>query len=306
MTIVARRHSIPFGSEAYQTHSSVASAKRTSTLWTMKKHAWIRKVFETETTTSACLYVSIWKPSSLLLSLLLLLVIIIIIINISFTIVFIFNSNPKLLKYKIIYIRKYTYTYIYIHTYIYIYIHTYILYCYFCLTRGSSWKKIPGSHDPWMAPRCQTRTEPRGLQRFATGAGATRVSRNGPKTALVFRGTFFPQKIPKRWPVSTHQKTRFRSFQEAFHILTYDIVFIQYEQSNHTGHLRVVYSVCCRFRPSHATPTCPSGDCLVSGASEWRAICRWIAEYARSACYSYRHLCPGRWRFSDSIEVLEY
>ena len=37
MTIVVRRRSIPSGSEAYQTESSVASAKRTSTLWTMKK-----------------------------------------------------------------------------------------------------------------------------------------------------------------------------------------------------------------------------------------------------------------------------
>lgn len=45
--------------------------------WT--KHTWIRKVFETETTSLTCLHVFVWKPSFLLLSLLSSLVIIIII-----------------------------------------------------------------------------------------------------------------------------------------------------------------------------------------------------------------------------------
>ena len=39
-----------------------------------------------------------------------------------------------------------------------------------------------GSHNPWVAPRCKTRTEPRGLQRFATGAGAFQAPETGAKS----------------------------------------------------------------------------------------------------------------------------
>lgn len=252
MTIVVRRRSIPSGSEAYQTESSVASAKRTFTLWNMNKTHLNQK--------------SLWDRDNII------------------------NLFACVCLETIIFITIITIILGYYHNY------WYHLQLFSLLnTNPYHWNidniyvsvNPSGSHNPWVAPRCKTRTEPRGLQRFATGAGA------------------FPR--PKREQKATQNRWDIIVVFLLFLRISLPIsLFREKRWRESISLLPFVYWECCRFWPSHATPTCPSGNCLISGASEWRAICRWIAEYARSACYSYRHLCPGWWWFSDSIEVLEY